>query len=148
MPDFAMLIFWVVLLILLIVVEAVTAQMVTIWFAAGALGALIAAGLGAPLIVQLIIFTVLAALMLIFTRPLLKKVFPNKFIPTNSELEVGKTAVVIEAIDNASGKGRVKLGGVNWAAVSVNGEAISEGEVVTVAEVRSAKLAVTKNQNN
>ena len=143
-----MVVVWIVVLVAALLVEAATFALVSIWFAAGALGALIAAALGANLTVQLIVFVTLAALLLAFTRPLLKKVFPNKFIPTNSELEVGKTAVVIEAIDNASGKGRVKLGGVNWAAVSVNGEAIPEGEFVTVAEVRSAKLAVTKNQNN
>ena len=143
-----MVVVWIVVLVAALLVEAATFALVSIWFAAGALGALIAAALGANLTVQLIVFVALAALLLAFTRPLLKKVFPSKFIPTNSELEVGKTAVVIEAIDNASGKGRVKLGGVNWAAVSVNGEAIPEGEVVTVAEVRSAKLAVTKNQNN
>ncbi|MBQ8903428.1 MAG: NfeD family protein, partial [Oscillospiraceae bacterium] len=104
-----MVIVWTVVLIAALIVEGATFALVTIWFAAGALGALVAAGLGAPLFVQLIVFAVLAAIMLIFTRPLLKKLFPNKFIPTNSELEIGKTAVVIEPIDNATGKGRVKL---------------------------------------
>lgn len=140
-----MVIVWTVVLIAALIVEGATFALVAIWFAAGALGALIAAGLGASLIVQLIIFTVLAAVMLIFTRPLLKKLFPNKFIPTNSELEIGKTAVVIEAIDNATGKGRVKLSGVNWAAISENGEDISEDEIVVVKEIRSAKVVVARN---
>lgn len=142
-----MVIVWTVVLIAALIVEGATFALVAIWFAAGALGALIAAGLGAPLIVQLIIFAALAAVMLIFTRPLLKKLFPNKFIPTNSELEIGKTAVVIEAIDNAAGKGRVKLGGVNWAAVSENGEDIPEGETVKVTEIRSAKVVVSRSAN-
>ncbi len=140
-----MVIVWTIVLIAALIVEGATFALVAIWFAAGALGALIAAGLGTPLVVQLIVFTVLAAVMLIFTRPLLKKLFPNKFIPTNSELEIGKTAVVIEAIDNASGKGRVKLGGVNWAAVSENGEYFAEDEVVVVKEIRSAKVVVAQN---
>ncbi|MCM1480178.1 MAG: NfeD family protein, partial [Muribaculaceae bacterium] len=88
----------------------------------------------------------------LFTRPLLKKRFPGKFIPTNSELEIGKTAVVIENIDNAAGKGRVRVGGVDWSAASQSGKKIPEGEIVTVKEVRSAKLIVenlsdTKNSN-
>lgn len=140
-----MVIVWTVVLIAALIIEASTFALVAIWFAAGALGALIAAGLGAPLIVQLIIFTVLAALMLIFTRPLLKKLFPNKFIPTNSELEIGKTAVVIQAIDNETGKGRVKLSGVDWAAISENGEDIPEGETVIVKEIRSAKAVVSRD---
>lgn len=143
-----MVIVWTIVLIAALIVEGATFALVAIWFAAGALGALIAAGLGAPFIVQLIIFTVLAAVMLIFTRPLLKKLFPNKFIPTNSELEVGKTAVVIEAVENASGKGRVKLGGVNWAAVSENGEDIPADEIVVVKEIRSAKVVVARAEKS
>ena len=143
-----MVIVWTIVLVAALIIEGATFALVAIWFAAGALGALIAAGFGAPLVVQLIIFTALAAVTLIFTRPLLKKLFPNKFIPTNSELEVGKTAVVIEAIDNASGKGRVKLSGVNWAAISENGEDISVDEIVVVKEIRSAKVVVARNSEN
>ncbi|MBQ5319390.1 MAG: NfeD family protein [Oscillospiraceae bacterium] len=143
-----MVIVWTVVLIAALIVEGATFALVAIWFAAGALGALIAAGLGANLTVQLVIFTVLAAVMLIFTRPLLKKLFPNKFIPTNSELDVGKTAVVIETIDNATGKGRVRLSGVNWAAVSENGEDIPEDEIVVVKEIRSAKVVVAKSSES
>ena len=143
-----MVIVWTVVLIAALIVEGATFALVAIWFAAGALGALVAAGLGAPLFVQLIVFTVLAVVMLIFTRPLLKKLFPNKFIPTNSELEIGKTAVVIDAIDNATGKGRVRLGGVNWAAISENGEDIPEDEIVVVKEIRSAKVVVARNSES
>ncbi len=143
-----MVIVWTVVLVAALIVEGATFALVAIWFAAGALGALIAAGLGAPLFVQLIVFTVLAVIMLIFTRPLLKKLLPNKFIPTNSELEIGKTAVVIEAIDNATGKGRVKLSGVNWAAVSENGEDIPEDEIVVVKEIRSAKVVVARDSES
>lgn len=143
-----MVIVWTIVLIAALIVEGASFALVAIWFAAGALGALIAAGLGAPFIVQLIVFIAMAVIMLIFTRPLLKKLFHNKFIPTNSELEIGKTAVVIEAIDNSTGKGRVRLSGVNWAAVSENGEKISEGEVVVVKEIRSAKVVVARNSKN
>lgn len=140
-----MVIIWIVVLVAALLVEAATFAMVSIWFAAGALGALIAAALGADLTVQLIVFAALAGLLLAFTRPLLKKLFPNRFIPTNSELEVGKTAVVTEAIDNETGSGRVKLGGVNWAAFSAENEKIPEGEIVTVTAVCSARLAVAKS---
>lgn len=140
-----MIILWIVVFVAALIIEAASFALVSIWFAAGALGALIAAAVGAPFWVQLIIFGILAGLLLIFTRPLLKKLFPNKFIPTNSELEIGKTAVVIEDIDNDTGKGRVRLGGVNWAAVSADGEKISVGVTVRVKEIRSAKLIVERN---
>ncbi|MCH5349105.1 MAG: NfeD family protein [Oscillospiraceae bacterium] len=140
-----MVIIWIVVLAAALILEAATFALVSIWFAVGAVGALIAASIGVPVIWQLVIFVFLAGLLLVFTRPLLKKLFPSKFIPTNSELEVGKTAVVTETIDNASGKGRVRLGGVNWAAVSSSGEVINDGEIVRVTEVRSAKLMVERD---
>lgn len=143
-----MVIVWTIVLIAALIVEGASFALVAIWFAAGALGALVAAGIGAPFFVQLIVFIAMAVIMLIFTRPLLKKLFPNKFIPTNSELEIGKTAVVIEAIDNATGKGRVRLSGVNWAAVSENGEDIPVDEIVVVKEIRSAKVVVARNSES
>ena len=143
-----MVIFWIVVLAAALILEAATFALVSIWFALGAVGALIAASMGVPIIWHFVIFEFLAGLLLVFTRPLLKKLFPSKFIPTNSELEVGKTAVVIETIDNASGKGRVRLGGVNWAAVSAAGDSIAEGEVVRVKEVSSAKLIVEREMSS
>lgn len=140
-----MVIIWIVVFVAALLVEAATFALVSIWFAAGALGALIAAALGANLTVQLVVFALLAGLLLAFTRPILKKLFPHRFIPTNSELEVGRTAVVTEEINNETGSGRVKLGGVNWAAFSSDSENIPEGETVTVTAVCSAKLAVSKN---
>lgn len=140
--DPGMIIFWIIFFIAALMAEAATFALVSVWFAAGALGALITASLGGNITLQLIVFTLISGILLAFTRPLLKKLFPGKFIPTNSELEVGKTAVVTEAIDNETGKGRVRLGGVNWAAVSADGTKIPEEAVVTVTEVRSAKLAV------
>ncbi len=139
-----MVIVWIIVFAAALIAEAATFALVSIWFAVGALGAIFAAELGANLIVQLTVFALLAGIMLIFTRPLLKKLFPSKFIPTNSELEIGKTAVVIETIDSLSGKGRVRLSGVDWAAVSENGEGISEGESVIIKEIRSSKVVVEK----
>lgn len=139
-----MVIVWLIVFAAALVLEASTSAMVSIWFAVGALGAVFAAALGANLIVQLVVFALLAGILLVFTRPLLKKLFPNKFIPTNSELEIGRTAVVIETIDSSTGKGRVRLADVDWAAVSENGEGISEGESVIIKEIRSSKVVVGK----
>lgn len=139
-----MIIFWIIVFVAALIVEAASFALVSIWFAAGALGALIAAVLGADLTVQLLVFAVLAGILLFFTRPLLKKLMPGKFIPTNSELDIGKTAVVIETIDGLSGKGRIRLAGVDWAAVSADGSKIPEGESVIIREIRSSRVVVEK----
>jgi membrane protein implicated in regulation of membrane protease activity len=137
-----MIIFWIVVLVAAMLIEAASFALISVWFAFGAAAALIATALGAGIMAQAVIFVAVSAILLVFTRPIVKKLFPNKFTPTNSELYVGKSAVVIEEIDSSHGKGRVKLGGVDWIAVCDSGKVIPKDTVVTVLEVRGAKLAV------
>ena len=86
---------------------------------------------------------VASLILLIATRPLVRKMQGEKY-HTNFELDIGKTAVVTERIDNELGEGRVKLDGTNWAARSSDGSVIEQGSVVTVQEVDGAKLIVAK----
>ena len=139
-----MVIFWIIVLVAAILAEAASAALISIWFAAGAVAALIAAALGASWILQLTLFVVFSAILLIFTRPLVKKLFPKKFIPTNSDSYAGKTAVVIEDIDSERGLGRVRFNGVDWIAVTETEELIPKDSVVRIKEVRGAKLLVEK----
>lgn len=145
MPDFAMLIFWVVLLILLIVVEAVTAQMVTIWFAAGALGAIVAERLGAQMWLQWVIFIAVSAVALVLTRPLAKKLTKTNAQPTNADRCIGKIAVVTETINNIGAKGQVNVDGAIWTARSSDNSVIEKDEKVTVEKIDGVKLIVKKN---
>ena len=133
---------WLIVLVAAILIEAASSALVAIWFAAGSLAALIAQLLGAPVWLQFILFAVFSAIMLIFTRPMLKKLMPNKYTPTNAELSIGKTAVVIEDINSDLGTGRVRLNGVDWMAVTDGDAVIKADSIVTVTEVRGAKLAV------
>ncbi|MGN1135941.1 MAG: NfeD family protein [Oscillospiraceae bacterium] len=139
-----MVIFWIIVLVAAILIEAASAALISIWFASGALAALIAAALGASWIIQLTLFVVFSAILLIFTRPLVKKLFPKKFIPTNSDSYAGKTAVVVEDIDSARGMGRVKFNGVDWIAITESGELIPKDTVVRIMAVKGAKLLVEK----
>ena len=65
---------WLALLILLVLIELATMGLTTIWFAAGALVATIAAACGAPVLVQVILFLVVSVLMLVFTRPVAMRI--------------------------------------------------------------------------
>lgn len=133
---------WLILFVAAVLIEAATTALISIWFAVGSIAALAAAAFGAPVWLQLIVFAVFAIVMLIFTRPMLKKLFPKKFTPTNTELSIGKSAVVIEDINNSLGTGRVRLNGVDWMAVSANDRIIEKDTVVTVKEINGAKLTV------
>ena len=94
------LIFWGAVFAVMVIAELASFQLISIWFAIGALVTFIMALCGAELGIQMLVFTVVSIVLLLFTRPLLKKFAVKKIQPTNIELDVGKTAVVIEEINN------------------------------------------------
>ena len=133
---------WVVALILFAIVEAVTVQLVSIWFAAGALAALIADLLGAGVTVQFVVFLAVSIICFIVTRPLVKRFSTSKIQSTNADRCIGETAVVVEEIDNVNARGQVKVNGNIWTARSETDEVIAEGEKVTVLKIEGVKLIV------
>lgn len=140
--EFTMLLFWIVALVVLIIVEAVTAQMLTIWFAAGAAGAIVAERLGAEMWLQWVVFVAVSAVALVATRPLVKKLTKTKVQPTNADRCIGQTAVVIEEINNIEGRGQVHVNGVTWTARSLDGTVFKKDEKVTVERIDGVKLIV------
>lgn len=136
---------WAIAFLVFAVAEAVTFNaLVSIWFAIAALLAMFAALAGLSFIWQLVIFVVGSTLLLAATRSLVKRMKKNKAPDPNEDYDIGKSAVVIEALCSRTGEGRVKLDGVDWAARSENGDDIAKGEVVTVKKVDGAKLIVAK----
>lgn len=134
---------WVVIMVVFLVVEAATAGLTCIWFAIGALAALIAALFGAPIWLQLVWFFVVSVVTLYFTRPLVLKFVNSRSQPTNADMVIGKEALVTEAIDNVESAGAVAVGGKVWTARSENGEPIEVGSIVTVLRIEGVKLIVS-----
>lgn len=136
-------ILWLVLLIAFIAVEAATVSVVSLWFAGGALVALVAAMLGAELWLQIVLFAVVSAVLLIALRPVAKKLFTPRLTPTNVDAVIGAQGIVTVAIDNIHATGRVKLGSQEWAARSTDGQPIDAGVQVQVDKVEGVKVYVT-----
>lgn len=135
--------FWAALVVLFVIVEIATVQLVSIWLAAGSLVTMICTYIfDLTMVEQLLIFLISSTVFLIISWPLLKKARKKGHISTNAELDVGKKAVVIENVDLNAGTGRVTLNGVDWSAVSADGSVIPKESVVTVVEVQGAKLIV------
>lgn len=134
---------WGIVLIAAIVLEVLSEQFVSIWFACASLVSLILAGMGAPRWAQLAVFAAVTAILLILTRPIVTKL-RGRFVRTNADLNIGKTAVVTEAVRNDMSKGRAVIGGVSWIAVSEDGSPIDEGEIVEIKDIDGAKLIVAK----
>ncbi len=134
---------WLGATVILFIAEAVTVNLVTIWFALGALAAFIAAICGAQLWLQITLCLVVTVLTLIFTRPIAKKHINGKHEATNADAVIGKTAIVTEAIDNIAAKGSVSCMGKIWTARSENDEKIAQDEEVTVRKIQGVKLIVS-----
>lgn len=147
MPMFAemsMTTFWIIAMVVFLVIEAVTVGIVSVWFAIGALFAMVTAMLGTNLWVQITVFLVVSAIALYFTRPLVKKFVNNKVEPTNADMLIGKECRVVETIDNLSGTGAVYVDGKTWTARTVDEEIIPEGQLVKAERIEGVKLIVSK----
>ena len=139
--------FWLILAVVLIVVEASTYNLISIWFALGALAAVIPALISGDAVwVQFAVFVIVSAISLVFTRKFFKNVIRYNPEPTNADQVIGKTAVVKEEIDNIHETGKVTVMGLDWSARSVDDSVIAVGEVVTVKEISGVKLIVEKTK--
>ncbi|HBA68533.1 MAG TPA: NfeD family protein [Lachnospiraceae bacterium] len=142
-------IFWLVALVLFIIIEIATMGLTTIWFAGGALLAVIAAALGLPLVVQIILFFIVSFVLLYFTRPIAVKYFNKDRVKTNAESLVGKQAIVISEIDNLQGIGQVTVGGMEWSArTAEDGMKLVVGSVVNIVAINGVKLIVEKRKED
>lgn len=137
------LIFWGVLFVIFLIIEAATASLTTIWFAAGALAALILGffGVGTPW--QAGVFVGVSLILLVLTRPILKKyLYKNINSKTNKDTIIGKITYVTETINNIENTGYIKLNDVSWRAESADDSIIEEGKIVEVIEIRGNRLIV------
>lgn len=134
---------WLIILVIMVIAEFATMGLATIWFAGGALVAVIAALLGAPLPAQVVLFFVVSFVLLFFTRPLAKKSFNLKREKTNAESLVGEKAVVLELINNLAAAGLVQVRGQEWTARSKdNNKQIPKDEIVRIVAIEGVKLIV------
>ncbi len=135
-------ILWLVLLIVFAVAEGLTAGLVSIWFALGALAALVASLLTDSLLVQVLVFAIISVITMAIIRPLAAKFFTPHHEPTNADRIIGSTAVVIVPIDNVNGTGQVKVGGKIWTARAPGQDVIPEGTMVKVLSIQGVKVSV------
>ena len=136
-------IIWLVLMVVFLIAEAATVTMVSLWFAAGALVAMVASMLGAKLWLQVALFLIVSAVLLACLRNVIRKHFTPKLERTNVDAVVGSEGYVTADIDNISATGTVKLGAMEWTARSTSGEEIPAGTLVKVDKIEGVKAFVT-----
>ena len=134
--------FWLIALIVLLVGEAITIGLTFVWFAVGALGALIVAVLGGALWLQIVIFLALSGVTLALARPVFARFLKTSHAATNADRVIGQTAVVTEQIDNLSGTGQVNVAGQIWSARSAHDVVIPRETEVRVLKISGVKVLV------
>ncbi|MBO8139827.1 MAG: NfeD family protein [Thermosipho sp. (in: Bacteria)] len=128
--------------------EIVTPTFFIFWFGLGGIAAALVAYFVGNTIWELVTFIVVSSILVLLTRPLVNKMTGGQPRKINVDEIIGKKALVIEEIDNKSGKGIVKINGDTWRAFSVNDEVkIKKGEYVKILRVEGAHLVVEKHEN-
>lgn len=140
--DEMMTIIWIAAIIVFGIAEAATAGLVSIWFVAGAVAALIVTELGAVLWLQFAVFLAVSILALIATRPLARKMLDKTIVPTNADRVLHHKAKVTETVDNENAAGAVYIDGKTWSARSENGSIIEKGRMVKIIRMEGVKLYV------
>lgn len=133
---------WLGVIIVTAVVEMATPQLVSIWFAVGGVGALIACLLGASLAVQILVFAAIAVVALASVRPVAKRLLTVKKTSTNADRYIGKIAIVTVEVNNTLGTGQANVLGSIWTARSSDGAVIPVGQRVLVQAIDGVKLIV------
>ncbi|MFW5888867.1 MAG: NfeD family protein [Bacillota bacterium] len=139
----SMIFIWFSVIIIAAVIEAMTMDLSSIWFSAGAFVALIVSIFSDIIWLQIIVFMVASVLLLISLRPIFKKYMSRNEVRTNASSLIGEEAVCIKSIlDNE--RGEVKIQGKIWTAIS--NENIYEGEKVIVLAITGVKLVVKRKK--
>ncbi len=134
---------WLVALIVSIGVEVATLGLTSIWFAGGAVVAVIVAAFHGPVWLQILLFFAVSLLLLFFTRPIAVRYFNRDRVRTNVESMIGRQAIVTSEIDNLQGIGQVTVGGQEWSArTEADGMNLQPGTVVDIVAVNGVKLIV------
>ena len=139
---------WLIAMIVFIVVEAATVSLMSLWFAGGALAAMVTTLLTDEVWLQILAFFAVSAVLLALLRPFARRLAATKKTATNVDSVIGKTGVVLEDIDNLAPAGQVKLDAMIWTARSTTGNKIPAGTVVRVDRVEGVKLYVTINKED
>ena len=126
---------WFVLIFAFLIIEALSFNLITIWFAFGSLCAFISTYFTDNLIIQIVVFTFFTIISLIFTKPLLDKFINKNVTKTNIDIIIGKIGIVT---------GRVKVSGKDWMAIS--NSHIDEGKKVRVLKIEGAKIIVREEE--
>ena len=137
-------IIWFCAMIGFLALETSTVSLVSIWFAGGALAAVIVNFCGGQLWLQVAVFVVVSVALLAALRPMIRKFFSPKLVKTNADAIIGTTGRVLEEINNDLSQGRVKLGALEWSARSSDGQIIAKDSMIRADRIEGVRVFVSE----
>ncbi len=138
-------IFWLVAALIFIVIEIATIGLASIWFAAGALGALLVAVLHGNVIIQTLVFLLISVVLLCMTRPWARKYINSRTQKTNVDSLIGEKTILTETVNNLDATGKAVVLGKEWTVRAKNqNDIIESGALVKVVEISGVKLLVER----
>lgn len=132
---------WLIIAGLFFICEIITVGFLVFWFGVGALIAMIVSFFTSNIIIQTTIFVISSTILLLATKPFVKKFVDVKKTNTNVFSIIGKKALVIKEI-NSHSVGQIKINGEVWSAESENNETITEGSEVEIIKINGVKAIV------
>lgn len=134
---------WLGITIVAAIIEILTTDLVSIWFAAGGIVSLIACLLGASQMIQIVLFVIVSIFTIIIVRPIAKKYLRTNIEKTNVDRVIGKHGLVTKTI-TADNKGEVKVMSTSWPATSLDNTIINEGDYCEIIAIEGVHLVVKK----
>ncbi len=132
---------WVVVLIITLLLEFESPQLVTIWFTVGSIVALILAAFNVHYLIQIGAFVIVSVVLLIATRPLSKRFMAREVIKTNADSLVGRRGEIVKEV-SLDQRGEVKVNSVIWVCFVTKDIKIKEGSKVIILDIEGNKLLV------
>ena len=140
--------FWIIVAVIALIVEIISLGLSSIWFIGGGIVAAVIAYLDGPFWLQVVAFIVVSTVLLLVMRPIAVKHLGLGREKTNTDSLIGRTEMIRTTVDNNAGTGSLKIGDVDWRAVSDDGSVIPEGTLVVIERIEGTKLFVRREFRN
>lgn len=137
---------WFIAIIVFLILEAVTYQLVSIYLAIGAVGGLVMYMLGFDFIPQMIVFLILSIILLCLLRPISVKAMKNRTLKTNADSLIGEKVYITKDVNNIEGSGEGRINGADWSVRSSDGSVITKGTSAVVERIEGVKLIVREEE--
>ncbi len=138
---------WLIIAVVLAVIEASTVQLVCIWFALGAVLALITSIFTESILIQVLVFIFSSVIILALTRKIVNRLTGERKVATNADSLIGKTFAITEEVDNDKGTGSLKALGTVWSVVNTEDAVLPAGTKVIIERIEGVKLLVKEKEN-